>query len=244
MERDTPETIESFIRRQLLACAEETYRNFNAGLIPTVDSNHMLGVRMPELRRIARSLSKRDDLEAFLGALPHATYEEDQLHAIVVSGMRDYDELIGELERFLPYVDNWATCDALSPKALSTRPEETLRQVHMWLASGETYVVRCGIGVLRTLYLGDRFEPSQLEGVASLAAGDYYIDMARAWYVAEALVRQEQAALALLRAGSLDAWTHNKAIQKALESRKIPVGLKGQLRVLRRADAVRKPTIR
>ncbi len=230
----TVPSIAGYVSSYLFDHRDPAYREFSASLMPTVDPSTVVGVRTPCLRRLARELSCRDDLEEFLGGLPHALFEENQVHAFVMSGLRDYDLLLAELERFLPHVDNWATCDGISPRGLAAQPTRTLDRVRAWVGSGDTYVVRFGIGTLMRVFLADGFEPWMMGLVASTAPGDYYVDMMRAWYVAEALVWQRNAALALLRDGSLDRWTHNKAIQKAVESRRVETELKGELRALRR----------
>lgn len=237
-----------YVRRGLAKNLDPAYGVFMAGLVPTVDSDRVMGVRTPELRKLARGLALRDDVEEFLGSLPHELFEENQVHAFVIGLERDYDAALRRYEDFLPHVDNWATCDQLSVKVLGKRPDETLTHVERWLAAGRCHVVRFAIGVLMRLYLDDLFDPRFLEIVAGARLADaparpasgsesYYVDMMRAWYFAEALAKQESAALPyLIRAGvdaPLDEWTRRKAIQKAIESRRISPELKDVLRAFR-----------
>lgn len=244
LRRDLPgfgdDTAEEFVCRRLAQAAEPGFAAFQAHLMPTVDARTVVGVRTPELRRIARELARRDDVDGFLGALPHRLFEENQLHAFVIGTVQDYDEALARYEAFLPYVDNWATCDQLSVQTLGKRPEQTLETVRTWLGSGRTYTVRFGIGVLMRVYLGELFDPGQLELVANARpqgmsdSDTYYVNMMRAWYFAEALAKQEGDALPYLeRSGadvSLDEWTQHKAIQKAIESRRISKEMKEHLR--------------
>ena len=210
------------------------YGDFQSRLIPGIDPASITGVRTPELRKLAKQLAKRDDIAEFLEALPHARFEENQLHAFIVSMTRDYDQAVAQLDRFLPYVDNWATCDQTSCKVLAKRPGQTLAHVQRWMATGQTYTVRFAIGVMLQFFLDELFDSPQLEMVVRVESDEYYVNMMRAWYFAEALAKQEAAALTVIENNRLDTWTHNKAIQKAIESRRISPDLKAHLRLLRR----------
>ena len=225
-------------RTEILAALEAHqdvgYRDFQSKLIPSIDPSTMMGVRTPDLRKLAKQMARRPDVESFLSEVPHQLFEENQLHAFIVSGIRDYDEAIRQLERFLPAVDNWATCDQMSCKVLATQPGKTLEHVQSWLASDQVYTIRFGIGVLLQFFLGEHFDPLHLEWVTAIQHDDYYVNMMRAWYYAEALAKQEASTLAIIESEQLDLWTHNKAIQKAIESRRIPPDLKTHLRNLRR----------
>lgn len=161
-------------------------------------------------------------------------YEENQLHAFILGGVKDYDEYTKMLDRFLPYIDNWATCDQLPVDTLAKQPERTLESVRRWLADDRPYIVRFGIGVLLRLFLDERFDPRQIRWIVDIDSDEYYINMMRAWYVAEAVAKQPECALALIEAQELDAWTHNKAIQKARESRRVPDDTKEYLKTLKR----------
>lgn len=224
------------IRARLEGHVDERYRNFQCGLIPTVDPGSVLGVRVPELRRIARELTHDGlaDARGLLGPLPHETYEEGMIHALLINEVRDYDACVAALNEFLPFVDNWATCDILAPRAFETRPAALPAQVEGWMADGEhPYAVRFGVGVLMRLYLDDAFDPIYLGRVCALRSEEYYVNMMVAWYVATALAKQWEAALGALEGRLLFPWTHNKAIQKAIESRRVTPEHKELLRTLR-----------
>lgn len=239
-----------FVARRLREQVDSAYRDFMAKLTPTVDPKRMVGVRTPALRAIAKELVRRDDAATFLRALPHRLFEENQVHAFTIGLERDYARALKLYNRFLPYVDNWATCDQLPVKVFAKDSERTLAQVDTWLASGRCYTIRFGIGVLMRLFLDELFDPRFLDMVAasrmprtaadgSPASEDdiYYVDMMRAWYFAEALAKQEATALPYLqRKGDvalLDEWTRRKAIQKAIESRRISSTMKERLRAMR-----------
>lgn len=216
------------IREELAALADPAYRDFQARLVPTVEAGRILGVRTPALRRYARELARRrpDEARAFVGAhLPHATYDEMNLHAELIGLLaRTPEEAFCLLEAFLPHVDNWATCDLIRVGALGRDLDATLERIRSWVApESPEYVVRFGVTTLMTLFLGDAFEPSQLQLVADIDRPEYYVNMARAWYFSYALIRQGEATLPLFEARPprLDAWTHNKSLQKARESRRV-----------------------
>lgn len=211
------------------------YQAFQAKLIPSIPADSVIGVRTPALRSFAKKLAKREEVGEFLAKVPHGCFEENQLHAFIVSGTADYERLLAGIDRFLPFVDNWATCDQMSPQGLAQNPEVTLKQVRMWMASEHPYTVRYGIGVLLQLFLDDRFCADFLDWVAQVESSEYYVNMMRAWFFAEALVKQPDATLPVIEEGRLDRWTHNKAIQKARESYRISPELKEQLKGLRRA---------
>lgn len=246
------DTAQEFVCRSLFENTDPDYKRFHSGLVPTVNADLIAGVRTPVLRKIAKQLVKRDDAPSFLKALPHHSFDENQVHAFSIGFEKDYDAALELYDRFLPYVDNWATCDQLPVGTLGKRPQETLAKVEEWLASGRCYTIRFGIGVLMRLYLEDLFEPRFLDMVAATRMPDtiespatehdvYYVDMMRAWCFAEALAKQEQAALPYLeRKGDkaaegvvLDEWTRRKAIQKAIESRRTPNDMKDHLRACR-----------
>lgn len=215
------------------------YRSFQAALIPTVDPARVIGVRTPQLRAYARRFVRDQRVGDFLAELPHRYYEENNLHGELLNltpARTEVNALLKQLDAFLPHVDNWATCDTLAPKVLARHPEETVSYVRScWLSSGRTYTVRFGIDVLMRWYLDERFDPAHLHLVAGLPCGDYYIDMARAWYFSVALVKQWEVTLPLFKSGAraLDPWTHNKALQKARESRRVPLERKAYLQSLK-----------
>ena len=224
------------IRQRLFALQDHAYRDFQVKLIPSINPEKMIGVRTPELRKLARELAKEkdgDELAGFLQDLPHTYFDEDQLHAFVISGMKDYDTCICHLERFLPYIDNWATCDQLSPKVLGRHKEELLEKIREWIHSDRTYTVRFAIGMLMRHYLDENYAEEYTDMVASVRPGEYYIDMMIAWYFATALAKQYDAVLLYLVEKRLDPWTHNKTIQKAVESYRITPEQKAYLRTLK-----------
>ena len=224
------------IRQRLFALQDQAYRDFQVKLIPSMDPEKMIGVRTPALRKLARELAKEKDsveLDEFLLNLPHTYFDEDQLHAFVISGMKDYETCICYLERFLPYIDNWATCDQLSPKVLGRHKEELLERIREWIHSDSTYTVRFAIGMLMRHYLDENYKEEYADMVASVRAGEYYIDMMIAWYFATALAKQYDAVLPYLKERKLDPWTHNKTIQKAIESYRITPEQKDYLRTLK-----------
>lgn len=220
------------IQRRLFELQDLGYRDFHAKLMPTVDKERVIGVRTPALRALAKELRGSEIANAFLQTLPHHYYEEQNLHAMLIEkGV--FPEVLTEVERFAPTVDNWATCDLLRPKVFAKHTEELLPHILAWLESDKTYTVRFGIRMLMDFYLGEAFQSDYLALVANCACGDYYIDMCVAWYFAEALCKQSEAALPWFAEKRLPKWTHNKAIQKSIESFRIPAETKDFLRTLR-----------
>ena len=215
------------IEERLYALQDTRYRDFHKSLVPGMPDGYIIGVRMPDLRRLAKEVDK-DEL---LSTLPHRYYEENQLHAIVLSGMKDYDECLRQVERFLPYVNNWATCDGLRPRGFAKHTEELLPHVRRWLAAEHEYTVRFGIGVLEAFYLDDAFSTKHLRWVAAIGREEYYIRMMQAWYFATALAKQWDAALPLIP--TLPEWVRRKAIQKACESFRVSDEHKNILRTLK-----------
>lgn len=221
------------IQARLFAMRDEKYSEFQAKLIPTVASGSMIGVRTPQLRALAKEFVKSGDMTAFLGELPHKYFDENQLHAFIISQTRDFDDCIGQVEKFLPYIDNWATCDQLSPVCFKKNAEKLLAHVEKWLGSDHAYTVRFGIGMLMQHFLDGRFDARFLHRVAEIESDDYYIQMMQAWYFATALAKQYDAALPFITERRLSVWVHNKAIQKAIESLRITDEQKALLRTLK-----------
>ena len=205
----------------LASMRDETYAAFQRKLLPTVPPDAVIGVRTPQLRALAKQMLKNGAAEGFLSELPHAYFDENQLHAFILSEMKDFDVCITAVEAFLPYIDNWATCDQLSPKAFKKFPERLLPFINVWLASDKTYTVRFGVGMLMQHFLDERFSPEYPEKVAAVSSDEYYINMMIAWYFATALAKQYKSVLPFIEKRVLPAWTHNKAIQKARESLRI-----------------------
>lgn len=221
------------IQRELFALQDTGYRDFQAGLIPTIGRDTVIGVRTPELRKMAKRMAKTEGVEAFLQALPHAYFEENQLHAFMISEQKDFARCMENLEKFLPYVDNWATCDQMSPKVFKKHRQELLSYINEWIVSDRTYTVRFAIGMLMVHFLDEDFDLSYPEMVSKVRSEEYYINMMIAWYFATALAKQYEAALPYIEQVRLAPWTHNKAIQKAVESSRITASQKAYLRTLK-----------
>ena len=227
------EALTEAVRKELFSLQDPGYRELQIRIIPTVKPKSIIGVRTPDLRRMAKETADRGDAGAFLDSLPHSYFEENQLHAFIISGMKDYAECLRELERFLPYVDNWATCDQMSPKVFRKHRPELLASIRKWIASDEPYTVRFGIGMLMEHYLDEDFDPAYPEMAASVRSEEYYVNMMTAWYFATALAKQYEAVLPFIENRRLDVWTHNTAIQKATESYRITPEQKEYLRSLK-----------
>lgn len=221
------------ILQELLLMQDDRYRDFQNSLIPTVAKERIIGVRTPKLRAFAKRLRGSPEAEAFLRVLPHDYFEENQLHAFLIEEILDYTTCISALNAFLPHVDNWATCDMMSPKVLGRHPEALRREITHWLASPHPYTVRYAIGMLMRWYLDAHFSNADLQAVASTESGNYYVKMMIAWYFATALAKQYDAAILYLQMPQLPPWTHNKTIQKALESNRITAEQKQYLRTLK-----------
>lgn len=222
------------IRLELSKLQDLKYRDLQITTIPSVASDRITGVRTPALRALAKDLAKREDISLFLEDLPHKLFEEDQLHAFILSGMKDADECIKLVDKFLPYVDNWATCDQMSPKIFKKNKKLLLEYVNKWIKSDKTYVKRFAIGMLMEHFLDEDFKPSYLSKVAKIRSDEYYVNMMIAWYFATALAKQYDQTLPFIEEQKLDKWTHNKSIQKAVESYRIKPEQKEYLKTLRR----------
>lgn len=229
----TEERVSDKIRAELWELQDEGYKEFHAKLIPTVPPDTIIGVRTPQVRQLAKKWAKDPQIGEFLAKLPHTYYDENNVHAFIVEQFRDYGECLEQTERFLPYIDNWATCDMMAPKVFARHTGELLEPIRRWLASGETYTVRFGVGMLMRFYLDEAFRPEYPEWVAGIHSEEYYVNMMRAWYFATALAKQTDATLLFLEERRLDAWTHNKAIQKACESNRVTLEQKRYLRELK-----------
>ncbi|MCR5502071.1 MAG: DNA alkylation repair protein [Lachnospiraceae bacterium] len=221
------------IKEELHKLQDLKYRDFQAKLIPTAAPGTMIGVRTPQLRKYAGQLLKREDVSDFLNDLPHGTFDENQLHAFIISGIKDYEKCVKEVDRFLPFVDNWATCDQMSPKVFKKHRRELAGQIEIWLDSDRTYTKRFAIGMLMEHFLDEDFDIRYPETVAAIRSKEYYVNMMTAWYFATALAKQYDAVLPFVRERKLDAWTHNKTIQKAVESYRITDEQKEYLKSLK-----------
>jgi len=221
------------IREELFRLRDAEYRDFQVRLIPSVESDQVIGVRTPALRKYARQLAKREDAEIFLRDLPHRYFDENQLHAFMISGIKDYGKCLEEVNLFLPCVDNWATCDQLSPAVFKKHRQELIREIRNWIDSDRTYTVRFGLGMLMSHFLDEDFDPAFLDLAAGVRSEEYYIKMMIAWYFATALAKQYDAALPYIEDRRLEPWTHNRTIQKAVESFRVSPEHKDYLRSLR-----------
>ncbi len=222
-----------YVQGKLFELQDLKYRDFHAKLMPTVSKERVIGVRTPVLRKFAKEFGKTKEAEEFLKQLPHEYYEEDNLHGFLIAGMKDFDRCIEELERFLPYVDNWATCDLLSPKIFKKHLQELLVKIRVWTVSEHTYMIRFGVGMLMSFYLDEAFELEYPEMVSGIRSDEYYVNMMIAWYFATALAKQYETVLPFIENRRLDKWTHNKAIQKAVESYRVTDEKKAYLKTLK-----------
>ena len=221
------------IREELFSLQDPGYRDFQGALIPSNKDASMIGVRTPELRRLARTYAGREDIAEFLDDLPHQYFDENQLHAFIISGIKDYEKCVKEVIRFLPFVDNWATCDQMSPKVFRKHRQELAEQAEEWIGSDHTYTIRFGIKMLMDHFLEEEFDLMYPEMVAQVRSEEYYIRMMVAWYFATALAKQYDAVLPFIENRRLDPWTHNKTIQKAVESFRVTPEHKEYLKSLK-----------
>lgn len=222
------------LQQHLFGMRDAAYAAFIAKLTPGFPPSHLIGVRVPLLRTIARSFAKEEAAsQRFLSHLPHSYYEEDMLHGMLISLVKDYDRCLDLIDRFLPYVDNWAVCDTLSPKVFAKHKAQLLENILRWSSSSHTYTCRFGLRMLMTHFLDDSFSADFLEIPAAIHSEEYYVKMMVAWFFATALAKQWEATLPYLENRQLDPWTHRKTIQKAIESYRIPPERKDYLRTLR-----------
>lgn len=221
------------LRQQLFEFQDRSYRDFHASLMPTVDKEKIIGIRVPILRKFAKEYAKKAEAAEFLSALPHKYYEENNLHAFIIEKISDFDEAVKAVDDFLPYIDNWATCDMMSPKVFAKHPEKLLDKITEWISSGKTYTVRFGIGMLMRYFLDERFDVKYLELVSSVKSDEYYVNTMVAWFFATALAKQYETAVKYIEHKILPVWTHNKAIQKSVESYRITDEQKKYLKMLK-----------
>ncbi len=222
------------IQQQLFALRDEKYKAFHSKLIPTVNPQTIIGVRTPELRKLAKQIEREPETQEFLHTLPHRYYEENNLHDFLLERIKDYPTFLAELNAFLPYIDNWATCDGLRPKCVKKHLPEFLQEIRGWIQSERTYTIRFGINMLMSFYLDDAFQEEYLSWVAQVQSEEYYVQMMQAWYFATALAKQWDYTVLYLQQEKLCTWVHNKTIQKAIESRRISTQQKQLLRTLKR----------
>ncbi|RVU98327.1 DNA alkylation repair protein [Coriobacteriales bacterium OH1046] len=222
------------ILQMLFDMQDKEYASFQSRLVPGIAPERFIGVRVPEARKLAKALAKQVDYSGFLRQVPHEYYDEDMLHGLLVSEIKDYETCISEVELFLPYVDNWAVCDIMSPKAFKSNRNRLIEKIKAWSASDHTYTCRFGLEMLMSHFLDDDFRPEYLEIPASVRSDEYYVNMMVAWFFATALTKRWGDALPYLEHGRLEIWTHNKTIQKARESFRITREQKEQLKLLKR----------
>ena len=218
---------------ELFRMQDKDYALMQTKIIPTVAADRIIGVRTPALRTFAKSLYKDSDIDAFLSSVPHQYFDEDQLHAFILSLEKNFDKCIAEVDAFLPYIDNWATCDQLSPKVFKKEPEKLLPHIQSWIKSDRTYTVRFAIGMLMQHFLDERFDVKYADLAAAVRSEEYYVNMMIAWYFATALAKQYESILPYLEEKRLDDWVHNKAIQKSVESYRITDEQKTYLKTLK-----------
>ncbi|MCH3961523.1 MAG: DNA alkylation repair protein [Solobacterium sp.] len=221
------------IQKKLFELQDAEYRQFQCRLMPNIDPDTVIGVRTPQLRRLAKELFGQPSADAFLHVLPHAYYEENNLHAFLIEEVKDYEKAVDLINQFLPYVDNWATCDQMSPKVFAKHRQELLKEIRIWIHSERTYTIRFGIGALMRFYLDASFKEPYLKMVSAIHSEEYYVNMMSAWFFATALAKQYESTLPYIEKHCLDPWVHNKAIQKAIESRRITPEQKAYLKTLK-----------
>lgn len=221
------------IQERLFALQDEKYREFQRSLIPGLPRENIIGIRIPAMRKLAKEFVKEPEAAVFLKQLPHTYYDENILHALLIAEIKDYDVCMEAVEAFLPYIDNWAVCDGLSPKVFGKHKAELLEKIRLWIPSEHIYTCRFGIGMLMRWFLDEDFQPGYLELSAAVRSEEYYVNMMTAWFFATALAKQWDAAISYLEQNRLDPWTHNKTIQKARESYRITTEQKEYLKRLK-----------
>ena len=221
------------IRNILLENQDLKYRDFSAKLTPTIEKDMFIGVRVPKLREIAKQYKSNEKIKDFLEELPHKYIEENTLHGLLLSELRDYNEVVKKLDEFLPHVDNWATCDIISPKVFKKNREQLKKDINRWIASKETYTIRFGIEMAMSHYLDEDFDLQLASKISKIRSNEYYVNMMKAWYFATALAKQWDSIVPFIEKKKLDAWSHNKTIQKARESYRIKPEQKEYLKSLK-----------
>lgn len=209
------------LQKQLFELQDLKYRDFHSKLMPETDKETVIGIRTPVLRKFAKEFAGTSEAETFLRQLPHRYYEENNLHMMLITGIKDYEKCMEEIQRFLPCIDNWATCDYPAPKCFARHKDQVLEEAKRWISSGETYVIRYGIGMLMRLFLDEDFSSEYLEMAAAVQSQEYYVNMMIAWYFATALAKQWDATVPYIEQHKLSDWVHRKTVQKAVESYRI-----------------------
>ena len=206
---------------ELFKLQDKEYREFQSKLIPNINKERIIGVRTPLLRQLSKKIIKENNYSDFLNDLPHKYFDENQIHAFIISEIKDYDECLFEFNKFLPYIDNWATCDQSSPKIFLKNSDKLINEIKRWIKSKDTYTIRFGIGMLMRIYLDDNFKPEYLKMVSNIKSEEYYVNMMIAWFFATALAKQYDSTIEYIKNYKLDKWVHNKIIQKSIESYRI-----------------------
>lgn len=221
------------VYERLIACSDEQYKEFQSKLVPNIPKETVLGVRTPDMRRIAKEIRGTEEAEGFLAELPHKFYEENLVHFFLIAMIKDFDQCVQAVETFLPYVDCWPVCDQSTPKVFAKNHEKLLPLIRKWMDSDRVYTARFGIRMLMNEFLGEDFQPEYLAWVAGVQGEDYYIKMMVAWYFATALAKQYDESVVYIEEHRLEPWTHKKAIQKAVESYRVTEAHKEYLKMLR-----------
>ncbi|MBQ6285334.1 MAG: DNA alkylation repair protein [Bacilli bacterium] len=222
------------IREELFKLQDKKYRDFQAKLVPNIDINSLIGVRTFELRNLAKRMVKENNYSSFLNDLPHKYFDENQLHVFIISEIKNYDECINYINKFLPFVDNWATCDQMSPKVFKKHKDDLIKYIKKWIKSKKTYTIRFGIGMLMQYYLDNEFKIEYLDLVCNIKSEEYYVNMMKAWFFATSLAKKYDETIKIIENNILDKWTHNKTIQKSIESYRITADEKEYLKGLKR----------
>ena len=222
------------IQKRLFELSDEKNADFSAKLTPGIDREKFLGVRIPASRKLAKEIIKENEHKDFLNSLPHKYYDENILHSILISEIKDYDECIKYVDEFLPYVNNWAVCDTMSPKAFKNKHERLMNDILRWVDSDQTYTIRFGLKILMAHFLDNDFKNEYLKIPAKIKSDEYYINMMIAWFYATALAKQWDSIIVYIENGVLDKWVHNKAIQKARESYRITAEQKEYLKSMKK----------
>ena len=218
---------------KLFDIQDKKYLDFQSKLIPNIDKDSIIGVRSPDLKKLAKDMYKSDTYKLFLDELPHKYFEENQLHSFIISEIKDYNDCVSLINKFLPYVDNWATCDQLNPKCLKKDLDNLIIEIKKWIKSRDTYTIRFGIITLMRYFLDDKFNKSYLELVSNIKSSEYYVNMMISWFFATALAKQYDSTIYIIENKILDDWIHNKTIQKCVESNRISLNKKEYLKSMK-----------
>ena len=221
------------IINKLYDMQDKKYLDFQSKLIPNIDKDSIIGVRSPDLKKIAKDMYKSDTYKLFLDELPHKYFEENQLHSFIISEIKDYNDCVILINKFLPYVDNWATCDQLNPKCLKKDLDNLIIEIKKWIKSSDTYTIRFGIITLMRYFLDDKFDKSYLKLVSNIKSSEYYVNMMISWFFATALAKQYDSTIYIIENKILDDWIHNKTIQKCIESNRISLNKKEYLKSMK-----------